>query len=92
LARCKKTINDRQSNHSQPIGDTHIFMNNSDEVSDTTTPRPTLKLKVAPRKPPVEAKPAPIAKQESKASQKPGARWSDDYTRAMQQDMDRLKR
>jgi hypothetical protein len=66
-------------------------MNNSDAVSDTTTPRPTLKLKVAPRKPPVETTPAP-APQESKASQKPGARWSDDYKRAMQQDMDRLMR
>jgi len=67
-------------------------MNNPDAVSDTTTPRPTLKLKVAPRKPPVETKPTPTPKSESKASQKPGARWSDDYKRTMQQDMDRLAR
>lgn len=67
-------------------------MNNSDSASDIQTPRPTLKLKVALRKPPAEAKPTLTAKPQSKASQKPGARWSDDYTRAMQQDMDRLAR
>jgi hypothetical protein len=67
-------------------------MNNSDSASDTHTPRPTLKLKVAPRKPSAETKPTPTAQQASKASPKPGARWSDDYMRAMQQDMDRLVR
>jgi len=67
-------------------------MNKSDSASDTITPRPTLKLKVAPRKPPIETKPSPTPNSQSKASQKPGARWSDDYTRAMQQDMDRLAR
>jgi hypothetical protein len=67
-------------------------MNNSDAVLDTITPRPTLKLKVAPRKSPVETKPAPMPKSESKASQKPGARWSDDYKQTMQRDMDRLAR
>jgi len=65
-------------------------MNNSDSASDTHTPRPTLKLKVAPRKPAVEAKPTP--KSASKASQKPGAYWSDDYKRTMQKDMDALLR
>jgi len=61
-------------------------MNNSDSVSDIQEPRPTLKLKVAPRKPLVEVKqtPTPTAKSQSKASQKPGARWSDDYKRMMQ--------
>jgi hypothetical protein len=67
-------------------------MNNSDSASDTHTPRPTLKLKVAPRKPPIDTKPTSTPKSPSKASQKPGARWSDDYTRAMQQDMNRLAR
>jgi hypothetical protein len=67
-------------------------MNNSDSASDTHTPRPTLKLKVAPRKPPVETKPTPTAKPVSKASQNPGAHWSDDYKRTMQQEMDQLSR
>jgi hypothetical protein len=67
-------------------------MNNSDSASDTQTPRPTLKLKGAARKPPAEIKPTPTAKPQSKASQKPGARWSDDYMQAMQADMDRLAR
>jgi len=67
-------------------------MNNSDSAADTQTPRPTLKLKVAPRKPPTETKSTPTPKLPSKAGQKPGARWSDDYTRAMQQDMDQLNR
>lgn len=78
--------------HSQLIGDPHILMNHSDSTSDIQTHRPTLKLKVAPRKPPAESKLTPTAKPQSKASQKPGARWSDDYMRAMQQDMDRLVR
>jgi hypothetical protein len=67
-------------------------MNNSDSASDTTSPRPTLKLKVGPRKAPIETKPTLTPKPQSKASQKPGARWSDDYTRAMQQDMNQLNR
>jgi len=67
-------------------------MNNSDSSADTQTPRPTLKLKVGPRKPPAETNSTPTPKTQSKASQKPGARWSDDYTRAMQKDMDRLAR
>ena len=66
-------------------------MNNTDSASDTPTPRPTLKLKVAPRKPPVETKPTAAAAP-SKTSQKPGAHWSDDYKRKMQEDMDRLAR
>ena len=67
-------------------------MNNSDSAADTQTPRPTLKLKVAPRKPPLETKTTQTPKPSSKASQKPGARWSDEYTQAMQRDMDRLAR
>ena len=73
-----------------PIGDHDILMNNSDSVS--TPPRPTLKLKVAPRKAPDEPKPQPSRPQQSKASQKPGARWSDEYKQSMQEDMDRLNR
>jgi hypothetical protein len=47
---------------------------------------------VAPRKPPVDTKPTATTKPRSKASQKPGAYWSDDYKRKMQEDMDRLAR
>ena len=67
-------------------------MNNSDPASDTTATRPTLKLKVAPRKPPIETTPTLTPNPQSKANQKPGAGWSDDYMRAMQEDMDRLAR
>jgi hypothetical protein len=59
--------------------------------SDSTIPRKTLKLKVAPRKPPEAAK-TPPPKPQTKAGQKPGAHWSDEYTQKMQEDMDRLVR
>jgi hypothetical protein len=58
-----------------------------------TSPRPTLKLKVAPR---VNARtpPVPIARPTPKSTaavkQKPGARWSDEYKERMQADMDKL--
>jgi hypothetical protein len=63
-------------------------------MNDPSTPRPTLKLKVAPRKPSTEVKataPAPAARP-SKANQKPGAHWSDEYKERMQKDMDALAR
>ena len=55
-----------------------------------TLPRPTLKLKVGARKPPVESKtPArPVPTTNSKS--KPGAHWSDEYKASMQADMDAL--
>jgi hypothetical protein len=71
------------------IGDQHSFMNNSDSAS--TSPRTTLKLKVAPRKAP-EATKTPPPQPQTKASQKPGAHWSDAYKERMQEDMDRLVR
>jgi hypothetical protein len=71
------------------IGDHHTSMNNSDSASNS--PRPTLKLKVAPRKAPEAPKPPPSGPH-SKASQKPGAHWSDEYKQRMQEDMDRLAR
>jgi hypothetical protein len=53
-----------------------------------TPPRPTLKLKVAPRvspsKIPSTPKSAPTAKL------KPGAHWADEYKQRMQADMDAL--
>jgi len=64
-------------------------------MSDPSTPRPTLKLKVAPRKAPTEVKaaaPAAAPTRPSKANQKPGAHWSDEYKERMQKDMDALAR
>ena len=55
-----------------------------------TTARPTLRLKVAPRKDPQAIKAPAPAKAPSKANQKPGARWSDEYTQRMQADMNAL--
>jgi hypothetical protein len=54
------------------------------------TPRATLKLKGAPRKPAEEVK-APVApRPPAKPNAKPGAHWSDEYKRRMQADMDEL--
>ncbi len=58
---------------------------------DSTAPRPTLKLKVAPRKATTDAKTTP-ARPQSKPNQKPGAHWSDEYKERMQRDMDELLR
>ncbi len=60
-------------------------------MTDASSPRPTLKLKVAPRKVTNEIK-IPPARPQSKASQKPGAQWSDEYKERMQRDMDALIR
>jgi hypothetical protein len=57
--------------------------------SNSSTPRATLKLKVAPR-PCREARKAPqVPERSSKA--KPGAHWSDEYKARMQADMDLLR-
>ncbi len=53
-----------------------------------TSPRPTLKLKVAPR---VGAGKKPeTPKSTSPVKLKPGAQWSDEYKQRMQADMDAL--
>jgi hypothetical protein len=62
------------------------------QPANTTSPRPTLKLKTAPRQPPRE-QPAPqAAPPKNKSKSNPDARWSDDYKRQMQADMGRLGR
>jgi hypothetical protein len=60
--------------------------------SDPTPSRLTLKLKTGPRKPAEPSSNQPIARPQpqSKASQKPGAQWSDEYKQRMQADMDAL--
>jgi hypothetical protein len=51
--------------------------------------RPILKLKIAARKSPREAK-TPPPRPQSKLSQKPAAAWSDDLKQRMQEEMDAL--
>jgi hypothetical protein len=58
--------------------------------SDSTPPRVTLKLKTGPRKPAEPSSNQPVARPQSKANQKPGAEWSDEYKQRMQADMDAL--
>jgi hypothetical protein len=58
--------------------------------SNPSSTRPTLKLKIAPRKSPQEIKTAPQPRQQSKMGQKPGAAWSDELKQRMQEDMDAL--
>jgi hypothetical protein len=53
-----------------------------------TSPRPTLKLKVAPRV--VADKSPPTPKPISPGKLKAGAQWSDEYKQRMQADMDAL--
>jgi hypothetical protein len=64
-------------------------MNNSNSPSNPTSSRPTLKLKAGARKP-AENKATPMPQPQSKANQKPGAHWSDEYKQRMQADMDAL--
>jgi hypothetical protein len=52
--------------------------------------RPTLKLKVAARKPPEAIETASPARSQSKLIKKPGAALSDELKRRMQEDMDAL--
>ncbi|HTB89294.1 MAG TPA: hypothetical protein VK743_15135 [Steroidobacteraceae bacterium] len=58
--------------------------------SNPSSPRPTLKLKIEARKSPREIKSAPPPRPQGKLSQKPGAAWSDELKRRMQEDMDAL--
>jgi hypothetical protein len=55
---------------------------------NSTSPRPTLKLKVAPRLNPSKSPSTPKAGAPEKL--KPGAQWSDEYKQRMQADMDAL--
>jgi hypothetical protein len=58
--------------------------------SNPSSPRPTLKLKIAARKSLRETKTEPPSRPQSKLSQNPGAAWSDEFKRRMQEDMDAL--
>jgi hypothetical protein len=59
-------------------------------IPNSTSPRPTLKLKVAPRATPGKSPSTPQST--APAKQKPGAHWSDEYKERMQADMDALLR
>jgi hypothetical protein len=64
-------------------------------MNDTSSPRPsrpTLKLKAGARKPVESAKPPISSQPEKKTRMKPGADWSEEYKRRMQEDMDALLR
>jgi hypothetical protein len=64
-------------------------------MNDTSSPRPqrpTLKLKAGVRKPADLGKTPTIPQPDKKAKSKPGADWSDEYKRRMQEDMDALLR
>jgi hypothetical protein len=65
-------------------------MNNSNSPPNPTSSRVTLKLKVGARKSARESKSQPLPQPLSKANQKPGAHWSDEYKERMQADMDAL--
>lgn len=56
---------------------------------NSTSPRPTLKLKAGARRP-TEPKKAITPQQDKKGKLKPGAQWSDEYKERMQADMDAL--
>jgi hypothetical protein len=58
--------------------------------SNSASPRLTLKLKAGPRKPADPSSNQPMPRPQSKANQKPGAEWSDEYKQRMQADMDAL--
>jgi hypothetical protein len=62
-------------------------MNQSNSASPS---RLTLKLKSGPRKPADPGSNQPTPRPQSKANQKPGAEWSDEYKQRMQADMDAL--
>jgi len=65
-------------------------MNNSNSPSNPSSPRPTLKLKAGAKRTPSEAKAPTLPQPQTKANQKPGAHWSDEYKQRMQADMDAL--
>jgi hypothetical protein len=62
----------------------------SQSNSDPTPSRLTLKLKTGPRKAAEPSRSPPVPRPQSKANQKPGAEWSDEYKQRMQADMDAL--
>jgi hypothetical protein len=62
------------------------------DTSSPRPPRPTLKLKAGARKSAVLGKAPIIPQPDKKARLKPGADWSDEYKRRMQEDMDALLR
>ena len=62
------------------------------ETSSPRPPRPTLKLKAGARKSADSGKTPIVPQPEKKARLKPGAEWSDEYKRRMQEDMDALLR
>jgi hypothetical protein len=65
-------------------------MNQSNSSSSPSGPRITLKLKAGVRRTPDEVKASSIPRPLRKATQKPGAAWSDEYKRSMQEEMDAL--
>ena len=77
----------------------HVTISRHESMSDSNTPppRPTLKLKVAPRAiapktPPTPPTPPSTSNSTPPAKQRPGAHWSDEYKERMQADMDKLVR
>jgi hypothetical protein len=63
-----------------------------DDTSSPKPPRPTLKLKAGARKSADSGKTPIIPQPDKKARPKPGADWSEEYKRRMQEDMDALLR
>jgi hypothetical protein len=66
-------------------------MNDSNGSANSTVTRATLRLKGTPRQAQPAIKTPPLPHTQSKATLKPGARWSGDYRETMQADMDALK-
>jgi hypothetical protein len=63
------------------------------DTSSSRPARPTLKLKVAARRSADAPSKAPVSQPTDKKSRlKPGADWSEEYKRRMQEDMDALLR
>jgi hypothetical protein len=58
--------------------------------ADSSAARVTLKLKAGARKSPDQPKVQLASRPQSKASEKSGAHWSDEYKDRMQADMDAL--
>jgi hypothetical protein len=63
-------------------------MNLSNFSSNPLSSRVTLKLKPGARESQRESKTLPPPRPQSKANQKPDAKWSDEYKQRMQADMD----
>jgi hypothetical protein len=60
--------------------------------NSSSSARVTLKLKPGVRRAADEVKTSPIPRSQSREKQKPGAAWSDDYKRSMQEEMEALAR